>query len=94
MPLQRNPQGVGDRQRREEAGLLERAAQALHRPSVGGAPSDVDAVQEDAAAVGRLEPTHEVEQRGLAGSVVTDDPDDAAGVDGPTVIAAELEAWW
>jgi hypothetical protein len=77
-PLERHGDGLVDRERREQPGVLERTTQAppgaLRRPQVGDVASD----QHDPPRVGLLGAPEQVEQGGLAGTVGTDDTDDLA----------------
>ena len=50
-------------------------------PPVGREPGDVDALEEDAALVRRIDAVDDVEQRGLAGAVGPDDGEQLAAVD-------------
>jgi hypothetical protein len=74
--LERDGQVLGDRQRREDAGVLERAAEAATGAPVGGPRRDVGAVEDDAAVIGVEETGDEVEDRRLAGTVRTDEAED------------------
>ena len=61
--------------------LLERATEAALGPRLGLEVGDVLAEQADPARGRRVEARHAVEQRGLAGAVGAEDPDDLALVD-------------
>ena len=69
---------LGDGERREEPGVLERATEAGDGPLVRLPVGDVEAAEADPAALDRQEPRDAVHQRGLAGAVVADEPDDLA----------------
>ena len=76
MALPGDRDGLGHGERREQAGLLERAAETGVGPDVGGPRIYVDTAQSDAPAVERQEPGHAVKEGGLAGTVVTDETED------------------
>ena len=78
MTLQRHGQRLPHGERRPQARVLERAAEAGSRPAAGAPPAHVDPVELDAAAVRGLEAADEVEDRRLAGAVRADEPEDLA----------------
>ena len=72
---------LGDGERREQPGVLERPAEAAAGPGRSGCSvGDVVAVEHDRAVVGGQEAGDEVEQRRLAGAVGPDEPEDLARV--------------
>ena len=81
MAVEAHRDRLGHGERREQPRLLERAAEAEHGALVGRQVGDVFVAEFDAAAVGGVEARDDVEQRGLAGAVVTDETDDAPGRD-------------
>src|SRR5436309_10150572 len=64
------------RHARKEREVLEGAADGARRHAMGGGAHDGLALEEQVALIGRVEPAHAVEQRGLAGAVGTDEADD------------------
>src|SRR2546421_1816219 len=69
------------RQRREEREVLERAADAELRDAMRRQRQERATLEEDGAAIRRVEPRETVEERGLARAVGADEPDDLAHVD-------------
>ncbi len=63
---------------REQREVLERAADAERGHVMRGVADDRLALEDQVAAVRRVEPAHAVEQRGLARAVRADQPDDVA----------------
>ena len=78
MPLETDGQVLGDRERRDETGVLERATEAEGGPAIGRVLRDVGPVEDDPALVGLREPGDEVEDRRLAGAVRADQAEDLA----------------
>src|SRR5881296_3011028 len=64
------------RHARKEREVLEGTADAERRHAMGAGAHDGLALEEQVALIGRVEPAHAVEQRGLAGAVGTDEADD------------------
>ena len=81
MTLEADGDVLGDREGREDAGVLERASEADGGPAVGPPPGDVDTLQEDATAVEREQAGDEVEDRGLASAVGADETQDRVGLE-------------
>jgi len=71
---------VEDAHPREQADVLERAAETERRPLVRAQAVDSEIPQQHPAAVGREDAAHAVEQRGLAGPVGSDEGVDGAGL--------------
>ena len=69
---------VLDRERRKRTHQLEGAADAAPADDVGPEPVDALAGEMDRAVVGREHAGDDVEQRGLAGAIGTDDREDSA----------------
>ena len=69
-----DPDVVARRHRAEQLQPLEGAGDAHPGPLRRLHPGDVDAVEQDPASVDPLQAAHGIEQRGLAGSVRTDQP--------------------
>src|SRR5688500_12772993 len=78
VPLERHGQVLGHRERREDPSVLERAAEAVTSPAVGGPRRHVLPAEDDPAVVGLEETGHEVEDGGLAGAVRSDQTEDLA----------------
>src|SRR5258708_2193171 len=71
---------------------LEGAAHPCRTDFVGAPADDVPALQQDLALVGPDKTVQQVEQRGLAGAVRSDDAEDFAAHDLDTDVAHRLEA--
>ena len=74
MHLGGDPDVVARRHRAEQLQPLEGAGDAHPGPLRRLHPGDVGAVEQDPASVDPLQPAHGIEERGLAGSVRTDQP--------------------
>src|SRR3982074_1666214 len=66
---------------RHQPDVLEIARDAVVDAPARGKAADVDAVQDDAAGIDRIDPGDEIEYGGLAGAVRTDKPGEAAAPD-------------
>ena len=76
MPFQCDGDVLGHRQSRKQAGVLEGSLQTEPGPFVGAEEGDVLAEQQNLAVVRFDEPGDDVEDRGLAGPVGSDEPED------------------
>ena len=74
--LERDLDGVGDRHRREELGVLERASEAEPRTRIRRQIRHVDAVEDDPAGIDGEEAGDQVEERRLARTVGAEDAED------------------
>src|ERR1700730_15222256 len=69
-----DPDVVEHRHPPEQGKVLKRAGDAQRSDAVRALGQDAFAAKADVAAVGRVEPAQAVEERGLAGAVRTDQP--------------------
>ena len=81
MTLPGHGDGLEDGQARIEHGVLERPGHGALRAQVWGPVGDIGAPQVDAASLDGQEAGYAIHEGGLAGAVVTDEPDDLSGLD-------------
>src|SRR5690606_13161410 len=83
---------VEERRVEQQVRVLERARDAAAAVVEGARPGEVHAAEPDGARRGPLEAGDQVERRGLAGAVGTDEPEDLAGSDREAEVADGLQA--
>ena len=84
--------GLQHRQMREQADVLERARDAAQRAPRGARVGDDVALEGDLPAIGREHAGHQIEERGLAGAVRSDQRMDVAARDLHAQIVQRIEA--